>query len=134
MSPNYPNSFPAFSHCIWRVSAPGNYYISLRFTEFLGLNGTNPSCPLDYVQVLDGFTNKSPQLGKISTVVIKIIIFSWLYPEGHVRLKRKMKKTVLNDRSDSTKTKRHNKYHHITVFRFKLTPSFSNTAKIIYYV
>lgn len=72
LSPNYPNSIPAFSHCIWRITAPNNHYISLRFTEFIGLNGTNANCPFDRVQILDGFTNEAQLLGEKIFIVTSI--------------------------------------------------------------
>lgn len=62
-SPNYPLSFPAFSDCVWRLRAPADRYISLRFVEFTGINGTNSECSVDSVEVRDGYSRKARILG-----------------------------------------------------------------------
>ena len=58
-SPNYPESFPAFSDCVWRITAPADRYMSFRFVEFTGINGTNSECSADSVEVREGYSRKA---------------------------------------------------------------------------
>ena len=62
-SPNYPETFPAFSDCVWRIRAPADRYISFRFVEFTGINGTNPECSVDSVEVRAGYSRKARIIG-----------------------------------------------------------------------
>jgi len=59
-------SFPAFSHCVWRIKVPTDRYISLRFLVFTGINGANSECTLDSIEVRDGYSRKDPLIGNIS--------------------------------------------------------------------
>ena len=63
LSPNFPESFPAFSDCVWRIRAPADRYISFRFEEFSGINGTNSECSVDSVEVREGFAREGHLLG-----------------------------------------------------------------------
>lgn len=63
ISPNYPRSFPSFSDCVWRVKAPISRYISLRFQEFTGINGTNSKCLFDSIEIREGHSNEAPLIG-----------------------------------------------------------------------
>ncbi|XP_074610173.1 cubilin-like [Acropora palmata] len=64
LSPNFPESFPAFSDCVWRILAPADRYISFRFEEFTGINGTNSECSVDSVEVREGFTREGKLQGR----------------------------------------------------------------------
>lgn len=69
LSPNFPESFPAFSDCVWRIRAPADRYISFRFEEFTGINGTNSECSVDSVEVREGFTREGQLQGNSWEVV-----------------------------------------------------------------
>lgn len=62
-SPNYPESFPAFTDCIWRIKVPADRYISFRFEEFKAIDGTNPECSADSVEVREGYSKKAQVIG-----------------------------------------------------------------------
>ena len=62
-SPNYPMSFPVFSDCVWRVKAPVGRYISLRFQEFTGINGTNSECSVDSIELREGYSSRAQLIG-----------------------------------------------------------------------
>lgn len=62
-SPNYPESFPAFTDCIWRIKVPADRYISFRFEEFKAIDGTNPECSADSVEVRKGYSKKAQVIG-----------------------------------------------------------------------
>ena len=66
VSPNYPMSFPAFSDCVWRIKAPADHYISFRFLEFTGINGTNSDCSADSIEVREGYSSKAELIGNTS--------------------------------------------------------------------
>ena len=67
LSPNYPNSYPTMVECIWRVKAPPNKFVSIRFNEFIGMNGTMQTCPLANVEIRDGDNKGSKLLGTVMT-------------------------------------------------------------------
>ena len=64
VSPNHPTSFPAFSDCTWRIQVPHDQYISLRFVEFEGINGSNNECTADSIEIREGYTMEAPLIGK----------------------------------------------------------------------
>lgn len=79
ISPNYPRSFPSFSDCVWRVKAPIGRYISLRFQEFTGINGTNSKCLVDSIEIREGHSNEAPLIGRYCIQNIPPVIVS----KGH---------------------------------------------------
>ncbi|XP_078731465.1 dorsal-ventral patterning tolloid-like protein 1 [Lampetra fluviatilis] len=61
-SPGYPNGYPSYSHCIWRISVTPGEKIMLNLTA-LDLYRSR-HCWYDYVEVRDGFWKQAPLLGK----------------------------------------------------------------------
>ncbi|KAK7597797.1 hypothetical protein V9T40_010022 [Parthenolecanium corni] len=62
-SPNYPRNYTADTNCIWRLIAPENEQISLKFLEDPNLEtGT----VYDYVAIQNGLTEDSPLIGNYS--------------------------------------------------------------------
>ncbi|KAJ7328673.1 hypothetical protein OS493_023948 [Desmophyllum pertusum] len=76
VSPNYPMSFPAFSDCVWRIKAPTDHYISFRFLEFTGINGTNSDCSADSIEVREGYSGKAELIERYCIQNIPPVIVS----------------------------------------------------------
>lgn len=64
-SPKWPDSYPSGTTCSWRIEAPENSRIQLRFTSFELEQHTLGHCNdmFDHVKILDGGTVKSPLIG-----------------------------------------------------------------------
>ena len=66
-SPNYNieagYTYPAYSDCIWTVMAPKNHVISLKFTLFDVVAGSNGFCDEDYIQIFDGPNIRTRPIG-----------------------------------------------------------------------
>ncbi|XP_063217252.1 protein tolkin-like isoform X2 [Bacillus rossius redtenbacheri] len=60
-SPNYPEDYQPNKECIWKISAPEDYQVALKFQSFEVENHDN--CVYDYVEVHDGHSLESPVLG-----------------------------------------------------------------------
>lgn len=86
-SPGYPNGYPSYTHCVWRISVtPGEkvnthththtYNLHIKYTNYFHLllqiilNFTTMDlyksslCWYDYIEVRDGYWRKAPLLGK----------------------------------------------------------------------
>ncbi|EDV99540.1 cubilin homolog [Drosophila grimshawi] len=74
-SPNFPNLPNPHSECVWRISAPPQHRIAVEFLSFdLTPSRSEPSnqsndesddgCDREFVQINDGSTELSPQLGR----------------------------------------------------------------------
>uniref|UniRef100_A0A8C9TFN9 Metalloendopeptidase n=1 Tax=Scleropages formosus TaxID=113540 RepID=A0A8C9TFN9_SCLFO len=61
-SPGYPNGYPSYTHCIWRVSVTPGEKIVLNFTT-MDLYKSS-LCWYDYIEVRDGYWRKAPLLGR----------------------------------------------------------------------
>ncbi|XP_055770225.1 dorsal-ventral patterning tolloid-like protein 1, partial [Salvelinus fontinalis] len=61
-SPGYPNGYPSYTHCVWRVSVTPGEKIVLNFTT-LDLYKSS-LCWYDYIEVRDGYWRKAPLLGR----------------------------------------------------------------------
>ncbi|CAG9771064.1 unnamed protein product [Ceutorhynchus assimilis] len=61
-SPNYPKYYPASKDCAWHVRALPGHRIRLAFMNF-NLEA-HPECYFDYVQIFDGDSSKSSQIGR----------------------------------------------------------------------
>ena len=51
-SPGYPSNYPGNSNCLWKIVAPDNYKIEIRFTSFS--MERHDSCTYDYVRIYEG--------------------------------------------------------------------------------
>lgn len=60
-SPNYPDDYQPNKECIWRITAPENYQVALKFQSFEIENHDN--CAYDYVVIRNGHTADSPLIG-----------------------------------------------------------------------
>uniref|UniRef100_A0A8C9FGP5 Metalloendopeptidase n=1 Tax=Pavo cristatus TaxID=9049 RepID=A0A8C9FGP5_PAVCR len=60
-SPGFPNGYPSYTHCIWRISVTPGEKIVLNFTT-MDLYKSS-LCWYDYIEVRDGYWRKSPLLG-----------------------------------------------------------------------
>ncbi|KAG2458577.1 CUBN protein, partial [Polypterus senegalus] len=74
-SPNYPNNYPVYRECIYRIIVSVNRQIMLNFTDF-ALEPTYPSCLYDYVEIRDGGYETSPLTGRYCGTTIPPIIIS----------------------------------------------------------
>uniref|UniRef100_A0A8C2FCN4 Metalloendopeptidase n=1 Tax=Cyprinus carpio TaxID=7962 RepID=A0A8C2FCN4_CYPCA len=80
-SPGYPNGYPSYTHCVWRISVtPGEKVrhfcvlsvnadlmrdIVLNFTTMdLYKSSLHDSCAYDYLEVRDGLSENSPLIGR----------------------------------------------------------------------
>lgn len=61
-SPNYPEDYHHNKECVWRLTAPPDYQVALKFQSFEVEN--HDSCVYDYVEVRDGHSMESPLIGK----------------------------------------------------------------------
>ncbi|XP_032300134.1 tolloid-like protein 1 isoform X4 [Coturnix japonica] len=61
-SPGFPNGYPSYTHCIWRISVTPGEKIVLNFTT-MDLYKSS-LCWYDYIEVRDGYWRKSPLLGR----------------------------------------------------------------------
>ncbi|NXF38823.1 TLL1 protein, partial [Nyctibius bracteatus] len=61
-SPGFPNGYPSYTHCIWRISVTPGEKIILNFT-IMDLYKSS-LCWYDYIEVRDGYWRKSPLLGR----------------------------------------------------------------------
>ncbi|KAM9579326.1 tolloid-like protein 1 isoform 5-T8 [Guaruba guarouba] len=59
-SPGFPNGYPSYTHCIWRISVTPGEKIVLNFTT-MDLYKSS-LCWYDYIEVRDGYWRKSPLL------------------------------------------------------------------------
>ncbi|XP_038578939.1 cubilin [Micropterus salmoides] len=62
-SPNYPDYYPNNRDCIFKITVQVNMQIMLNFTNF-ELDGSPPTCNLDFVEIRDGGYETSPLIGK----------------------------------------------------------------------
>ncbi|KAG7527098.1 cubilin [Solea senegalensis] len=62
-SPNYPSNYPNNRDCVFKIILQVNVQIMLNFTNF-ELEGSPPSCGLDFVEIRDGGYETSPLIGK----------------------------------------------------------------------
>ncbi|XP_068043227.1 tolloid-like protein 1 isoform X2 [Anomalospiza imberbis] len=61
-SPGFPNGYPSYTHCIWRISVTPGEKIVLNFTT-MDLYKSS-LCWYDYIEVRDGYWRKSSLLGR----------------------------------------------------------------------
>ncbi|XP_066549187.1 tolloid-like protein 2 isoform X1 [Amia ocellicauda] len=61
-APGFPNGYPSYSHCVWRVSVTPGEKIILNFTTMDLFKSR--LCWYDYVEVRDGYWRKAPLLGR----------------------------------------------------------------------
>lgn len=60
-SPSYPNNYPSYSNCLWRLQRPTSLYaVKLTFSSFFLESKT--SCSDDYVEIRDGDLLSSSKL------------------------------------------------------------------------
>ncbi|XP_048238874.1 cubilin-like [Haliotis rufescens] len=62
-SPNYPNPYPHGTNCLWKITAPTNYYIKLTINDFHVESHSN--CNFDALEVYGGPDASAPQLAKL---------------------------------------------------------------------
>uniref|UniRef100_A0A8C5GVT5 Metalloendopeptidase n=1 Tax=Gouania willdenowi TaxID=441366 RepID=A0A8C5GVT5_GOUWI len=61
-SPGYPNGYPSYTHCVWRISVTPGEKIVLNFTT-MDLYKSS-LCWYDYIEVRDGYWRKALLLGR----------------------------------------------------------------------
>uniref|UniRef100_A0A452V7P4 Metalloendopeptidase n=1 Tax=Ursus maritimus TaxID=29073 RepID=A0A452V7P4_URSMA len=61
-APGFPNGYPSYSHCVWRISVTPGEKIVLNFTSMDLFKSR--LCWYDYVEVRDGYWRKAPLLGR----------------------------------------------------------------------
>ncbi|XP_075790641.1 tolloid-like protein 2 isoform X4 [Pelodiscus sinensis] len=59
-APGFPNGYPSYSHCVWRISVTPGEKIVLNFTSMDLFKSR--LCWYDYVEVRDGYWRKAPLL------------------------------------------------------------------------
>ncbi|KAL1117925.1 hypothetical protein AAG570_004238 [Ranatra chinensis] len=60
-SPNYPEDYQHNKECVWRLTAPPDFQVAIKFQSFEVENHDN--CAYDYVEVRDGHSLNSTLLG-----------------------------------------------------------------------
>ena len=50
-SPNYPQNYPSYTDCVWKLIAPRGHFISLRFLSDLHLESGGDSCKFDFLDI-----------------------------------------------------------------------------------
>uniref|UniRef100_A0A3Q2Y5X7 Metalloendopeptidase n=1 Tax=Hippocampus comes TaxID=109280 RepID=A0A3Q2Y5X7_HIPCM len=73
-SPDFPNGYSAYIHCVWRISVTPGEKIVLNFTTMDVFE--SPSCWYDYVEVRDGFWKKAPLKGRFCGNAVPDVIVS----------------------------------------------------------
>ncbi|XP_051907425.1 bone morphogenetic protein 1-like isoform X2 [Hippocampus zosterae] len=73
-SPDFPNGYSAYVHCVWRISVTPGEKIVLNFTTMDVFE--SPSCWYDYVEVRDGFWKKAPPKGRFCGNAVPDVIVS----------------------------------------------------------
>ncbi|XP_048459029.1 bone morphogenetic protein 1 isoform X2 [Rhincodon typus] len=61
-SPGFPNGYPSYTHCVWRISVTPGEKIVLNFTTMDLFKSR--LCWYDYIEVRDGYWRKAPLLGR----------------------------------------------------------------------
>ncbi|MBN3293694.1 TLL2 protein, partial [Polypterus senegalus] len=61
-APGFPNGYPSYSHCVWRISVTPGEKVILNFTSMDLFKSR--LCWYDYVEVRDGYWRKAPLLGR----------------------------------------------------------------------
>uniref|UniRef100_UPI00398EE234 tolloid-like protein 2 isoform X1 n=2 Tax=Pristiophorus japonicus TaxID=55135 RepID=UPI00398EE234 len=61
-TPGFPNGYPSFSHCVWRISVTPGEKIILNFTTMDLFKSR--LCWYDYLEVRNGYWRKAPLLGR----------------------------------------------------------------------
>ncbi|XP_053675116.1 cubilin homolog [Anopheles nili] len=69
-TPNYPDSPPAHTECLWTVLAPGGELLWIEFIGQVYFRRT-PTCRMEYVQVREGLTANAPELLHSCTADLK---------------------------------------------------------------
>ncbi|MCI4382269.1 hypothetical protein PGIGA_G00012950 [Pangasianodon gigas] len=62
-SPQYPNRYPHYAHCTWRIQSLERKFIALRFL-YVDIEAST-GCRYDAVHVYDGPSASSPLLGSV---------------------------------------------------------------------
>ncbi|MGH0141801.1 UNVERIFIED_CONTAM: hypothetical protein FKN15_026336, partial [Acipenser sinensis] len=73
-SPGFPNGYPSYTHCIWRISVTPGEKIVLNFT-IMDLYKSS-LCWYDYIEVRDGYWRKAPLLGRFCGDKIPAVLTS----------------------------------------------------------
>eukprot|EP00795_Rhopilema_esculentum_P002247 gene2247-17854_t len=61
-------TYPAYSNCLWTVTAPEGHVVSFKFVIFDVLAGSTGFCDEDYVQIFDGATSQTNPIGKYCNI------------------------------------------------------------------
>ncbi|XP_078582053.1 cubilin-like isoform X2 [Branchiostoma floridae x Branchiostoma japonicum] len=61
-SPGYPGNYPINRDCVWRIQVSLGNQITFAFAHFALEH--HDTCAYDFVEILDGFTETDPSLGK----------------------------------------------------------------------
>lgn len=69
-SPNFnldaSYTYPAFSDCLWTITAPKGFAVSLKFIFFDVLTGKSGHCDEDFVDILDGADSNARRIGQLT--------------------------------------------------------------------
>uniref|UniRef100_A0A8D9B309 Metalloendopeptidase n=2 Tax=Cacopsylla melanoneura TaxID=428564 RepID=A0A8D9B309_9HEMI len=60
-SPNYPEDYQSNKECVWKLTAPAEFQVALKFQSFEIEN--HDQCTYDYVEIRDGHAPDSPIIG-----------------------------------------------------------------------
>ncbi|XP_061731794.1 bone morphogenetic protein 1-like isoform X3 [Nerophis ophidion] len=73
-SPDFPNGYSAYVHCVWRISVTPGEKIVLNFTSMAV--SSSHLCRYDHVEVRDGFGKKAPLKGRFCGDSVPDVIVS----------------------------------------------------------
>ncbi|XP_015795561.2 cubilin-like, partial [Tetranychus urticae] len=62
VSPNYPLHYPKSRRCLWKIIAPENNQLQIKFTD-INIEFHN-SCTFDYIEIYNGLDTSAPLIGK----------------------------------------------------------------------
>jgi len=61
---NYPNDYPNYEDCIWKITTPSGSIVTLEFETPFDIENSQVSCSYDYLEIRDGRAATSPLLGE----------------------------------------------------------------------
>ena len=63
-SPSYPDKYPKNADCVYNIRQPNGTFINITFIAFDIDKGWHGDCIIDYLDIRDGNSEKSPSIGK----------------------------------------------------------------------
>ena len=68
-SPYFPKFYPNNQHCLWQITAPQGNHVKLEFEERFNIQQCNATCPCDYIQIRNGFSDDTSENERICSLL-----------------------------------------------------------------